>query len=168
MNDNRYNYGHPYAAWGPMWPFVAPWMQAMQAWACAMSAFVPGPAPRPWDPYTTCAAPGPATAPRVSVTVASQSRAQVSICVDPGADGVALKADPLSAGDDAVKLPLTGVDIKAECGHVRVAVTVPHGQPAGRYVGTIRDVSGCRRGELIVELSDTGSSYSSSSAPGHP
>jgi hypothetical protein len=88
----------------------------------------------------------------VSVTVASRSRAQVSVCVDPGADVVALTADPLNAADDPKKPPLKAVEIKTECGHVRVGVTVPYDQPPGRYVGAIRDASGCRRGELAVEI----------------
>src|SRR5215468_8423285 len=31
MSDNRC-YTNQYTAWGPMWPFIAPWMQAMQTW----------------------------------------------------------------------------------------------------------------------------------------
>jgi hypothetical protein len=146
MNDNRYNYSNPYTAWGPMGPFIAPWMQAMQAWACAMSAFVPGAAPQ--GSWGQCA-----TSPKVSVRVTAQNPTEVSAWIDPGADGMELTADPLKISGDTVAPLLGPVPIKCECGHVRVSVTVPKGQPAGRYSGAIRDKDGCRRGELTVDIS---------------
>ena len=154
MSDNRYNYGHPNAAWGPMWPFIAPWMQAMQAWACAMTAMAPGAAPyRPWDPQYAYGASGCATLPRVSVKVTSQYRTEVSACIEPGAEACALTADPLKDGAQTDALPLKGIEIKAEHGHVYVCVTVPIDQPAGKYSGAIRDSGGCKRGELKVDIS---------------
>jgi hypothetical protein len=145
MYDNRYNYSNPNMAWGPMGPFIAPWMQAMQAWMCAMSAFVPGAVPQ--SPWGQCA-----TSPAVSVKVSSRYPTEVSACVDPGADATHLIADALCT-DRADVRPLGGVVITSECGHVRVSVTVPDDQPAGRYRAAIKDTAGCRRGELTVEIS---------------
>lgn len=150
MSDNRCGYGgygssNPYAAWGPMWPFLAPWMQAMQAWSCAMSGFVPAPVAQP--SWSECA-----TVPKVSVKVQSKHRTEVTVCVDAGADSARLTADPLKT--QKVDEPwLHDVKIEAECGHVRIVVKVPDDQPAGVYRGMIRDGSGCKRGELIVDIS---------------
>jgi len=145
MNDNRYSYSNPNTAWGPMGPFIAPWMQAMQAWMCAMSAFVPGAVPQ--NPWGQCA-----TSPAVSVKVFSRYPTEISAYVDPGADAMHLTADALST-DRADVRPFGGAVITSECGHVRVSVTVPDDQPAGRYRAAIKDAAGCRRGELTVEIS---------------
>jgi hypothetical protein len=149
MSDNRYNYNYQYTPWGPMWPFVAPWVQAMQAWTCAMAAFGSGMPQRQWDPCAPCDAPG--RSPRVSVKVSSPYRTEVSACIDPGAEDCHLTAE-LKTSDTSVP-PLSGISIKKESGHVCVSVTVPTGQPPGRYSGAIRDAAGCRRGELTVEMS---------------
>jgi hypothetical protein len=149
MDDNRYNYGNPNMAWGPMWPLLAPWMQA---WACAMSSF-PGAAPQgAWGQY---AAPS-----KVSVRVSARHRTEVAACVEPGADMMQLTADPLKIlGDlhqphDEHQAPtLRSVSIDCERGHVRVNVTVPPDQPVGRYSGAIRDANGTQRGELTVDIS---------------
>ena len=87
MSDEQRNYGNWSAAWGPMWPLAAPWLQAMQAWANAMSAFAPGMAPPnvwgpfpgggPWGP--TPSPPGASTPPRVSVQLSSDAPTKVSV-----------------------------------------------------------------------------------------
>jgi hypothetical protein len=157
MNDNRYNYGNPGMAYGPMWPLIAPWMQMMQAWTCAMGAFVPGAAaPQPWNAYATreregCA-PAVSAVPKVSVRVRSQYQTEVYACIDAGADAVPLTADPLETVDVQEYPPLRSVTIKCDAGHVHVQVTVPTDQPAGRYIGAIRDAAGCKRGELTLEI----------------
>jgi hypothetical protein len=145
MNDNRYNYNNPNMAWGPMWPFIAPWMQAMQAWTSAMSTFVPGAVPQ--NPWGQCA-----TSPTVSMTVSSRFPTEVSACVDPGVDAMRLSADALSMDQADLRL-FGGVVITSECGHVRISVRVPNDQPPGRYSAAIKDTAGCRRGELTVEIS---------------
>lgn len=164
MNDNWPNYSNPYTAWGPMSPFIAPWVQVMQAWARAMSPFVPGAVPPDsCNQYPTYGptglaghSPALATPPRVTVRVSSQHRtAEVSACVDPGADALCLSADALVwAGDRKVAaLPLEPVVVKCDPGHVHVSVTVPDKAPAGHYSGAIRDAAGCRRGVLTVQIS---------------
>jgi len=85
--------------------------------------------------------------------VSSQYPTEISACVDPGADAMRLTADGLKICDGTAAPPLSGVTITCECGHVRVSVTVPKDQPAGRYVGAIKDAAGCQRGELTVEIS---------------
>jgi hypothetical protein len=157
MDNNRYNYRNPQMGWGPMWPFVAPWMQVMQAWTCALSAFAPMAPQQPWDPYATYGAAGAAapaaTLPKVSVKVTSQSPTEVSACVDRGADAMRLTADPLKTQQEGyAPLPLESIKIVCESGHVRVAVTIPTDQPAGRYTGAIRDGVGNERGELTVTI----------------
>jgi hypothetical protein len=152
MSDNRcgYGYSNPYAAWGPMWPFLAPWMQAMQAWSCAMAGFVPAAsqcAPQP--SWNECA-----TVPKVSVKVQSKHRAtDVTVCVDAGADSVQLDVDPLKISNKAEERWLHGLKVQSECGHVSIVGKVPDDQPEGVYRGVIRDSSGRKRGELTVEIS---------------
>jgi hypothetical protein len=157
MERNRYSYGNPNMAYGPMWPIVAPWMQMMQAWMSVAGAFVPGGyAPQPWNPYATrdssgCADPAP-SAPTVSVRVKSEYPTEVEASIHPGADAMCLKADPLEPTDDEHQPALKGVTIKCECGHVRVSLTIATSQPSGRYSGAIRDAGGCKRGDLTVEV----------------
>jgi hypothetical protein len=163
MNDDRPNYSNPYVAWGPMWPFIAPWAEAMRAWTRAMSALVPGAVPDDaWNPYSTGAArsagwssTAAAMSPKVSVIVSSQHcTTEVSACVDPGADTMCLTTDPfLETGDEQQAPSRRRVVVACEPGHVRVRVTVPDNLPEGRYTGAIRDADGCRRGELTVQIS---------------
>jgi len=156
--DNRYNYSGPNIANGPMWPLIAPWMQMIQAWTQAIGAFVPGAAaPQPWNSYSPREGAGyaqpAAMAPRVSVSVSSQYPTAVEASIDSGADAMPLTVDPLkTTGGEEHHPPLRSVSIKSECGHVQVHVTVPTDQPAGRYAGTIRDTTGCKRGQLILEI----------------
>ena len=146
MSDNRcYSNPNPYAGWGPMWPFVAPWMQAMQAWSCAMSGFVPAAAPQP--SWSECA-----TVPKVSVRVTSKKSTEVSACLDAGADTTRLTADPLKMDNKSDSRWIHDIAIDSECGHVRIAVKIADDQPAGVYHGIVRDPSGWKRGELTVEV----------------
>jgi hypothetical protein len=153
MNEYRNNMGNP---WGPLWPFIAPWMQAMQMWSSAMSGFQPG-SPRQYpygaEPYDTRGMGAPMV-PKVSVNVKSDCPTEVMACVAPGADGCGrLFADPLMIDGAPAGLPLTGIGIECEPGHVRVRVVVLKDQPAGRYVGLIKDGTGCPRGDIVVEIS---------------
>lgn len=151
MSDNRCGYGsNPYAAWGPMWPFLAPWMQAMQAWSCAMAGFVPAAsqcAPQP--SWSECA-----TAPQVSVKVHSKRPTEVTVCVDPGADPMRLTADPLKISNKSEDRWLQEVGIGGDCGHVRIDMNVPDRTPESHYRWIIRDRDGsrCKRGELSVDI----------------
>jgi hypothetical protein len=126
-----------------MWPFVAPWVQAMQAWTCAMSGWGAG-----WPP-SSCPS-GPAT--QVSFKTSSKYPIEVSACVDPGADAMRLTADPL-VGEKKDAPDLRGITIESQCGHVRICVTIPDDQPAGKYTGAIKDATGCKRGELTIQTS---------------
>ena len=153
MSDNRCggsysSYNNPYTAWGPMWPLLGPWMQAMQTWACAMSGFAPPPVSQP--SWTECA-----TVPKVSVKVTSKRRTEVTACVDAGADNVRLKADPLKSSTKPDAPWLHDIDVDSECGHVRITVPIPDDAAKvekGMYRGILRDSSGCKRGELTVEI----------------
>lgn len=159
MNDDRQNYGNWSTAWGPMWLFIAPWMQMMRAWTDVMSTCVPGAAPQDfWSPYARGGAWGPArpspTSPKVSVQVSSQRPIEVILSVAPGADAMTLVADALQIDDGSGAPSLVGVTIKCTPGHVRVSVTVPNDQPAGRYSGAIRDAAGMHVGDLTVHVSE--------------
>jgi len=97
---------------------------------------------------------GAGSAPRVSVRVSSSSPAEVTLNVAPYADRMTLAAGPLQKIDgppDA--LPLTGVSITCEPGHVRVSVTVITDQPPGRYSGVVLNTTGNEIvGSLTVEI----------------
>jgi len=106
MSDDRQNFGGWSTAWGPMSPFVLPWMNAMRMWTDALTMFAPGGGPQQgWNPAATGyqvpnaaggAAPSAgAPAPRVSVRVSSQSPAEVTLNVAPYADRMTLVAGPL-------------------------------------------------------------------------
>jgi hypothetical protein len=156
MSNDPRNYGNWSAAWGPMWPLVAPWAQAMQVWTTAMSAFVPGGAPQgAWNPYAGPAAypSGAATLPAVSVEVSSHSLTEVTVSVAPGADAGTLAADALAIDDGSDAPSLVGTAITGTPGHVRVSVTVPNDQPPGRYGGAIRNAAGMQVGALTVQVS---------------
>ena len=166
MSDDRQNYGGWSTAWGPMSPFVLPWMNAMRMWTDALTMFAPGGGPQQsWNPAATGyqvpnaaggAAPfaGAAPAPRVSVRVSSQSPAEVTLNVAPYADRMTLVAGPLQKIDGpSDALPLTGVSITCEPGHVRVSVTVITDQPPGRYSGVVMNTTGNEIvGSLTVEI----------------
>jgi hypothetical protein len=156
------------ATWGPMWPFVAPWMQATRAWAAAMSApfggapgMTPGEPPPgfPYGPGGPWGAPawrGPGGTPQalqLSVQLSSESPAEVTVNIAQGVGAAALTADPLRL-DDASRdaPPLLGVSIGMAAGQVRVSVTIPTDQPPGRYRGVIRDPSGMPVGDLAVRV----------------
>jgi hypothetical protein len=86
--------------------------------------------------------------------VSSQSPAEVTLNVAPYADRMTLVAGPLQKIDGpADALPLTGVSIACEPGHVRVSVTVITDQPPGRYSGLVLNASGNEVvGSLTVEI----------------
>ena len=165
MSDDRQNFGGWSTAWGPMSPFVLPWMNAMRMWTDALTMFAPGGAQQGWNPAATGyqvpnpaggAGPfaGTAPAPRVSVRVSSQSPAEVTLNVAPYADRMTLVAGPLQKIDGpSDALPLTGVSITCEPGHVRVSVTVITDQPPGRYSGVVMNTTGNEIvGSLTVEI----------------
>jgi hypothetical protein len=164
--DDRQKYADGSATWGPLWPFVAPWMQVMRAWIDAMAAAVPGGVPHsPWDAYTPGAAPGtapsPATAaappstagvtPVVSVQVSSQSPIEVIPRLDAGADALTLVADALEISDGSGAPSLVNVAIACAPGRVHVSVTIPTDQPAGHYSGRIK-AAGVPVGDLTVKI----------------
>jgi hypothetical protein len=165
MSDDRQNFGGWSTAWGPMSPFILPWMNAMRMWTDALTMFAPGGGQQGWNPAATGyqvpnaaggAAPfaGAAPAPRVSVRVSSQSPAEVTLNVAPYADRMTLVAGPLQKIDGpSDALPLTGVSITCEPGHVRVSVTVITDQPPGRYSGVVLNTTGNEIvGSLTVEI----------------
>jgi hypothetical protein len=165
MNDDRQNYGGWSTAWGPMSPFLAPWTNAMRMWTDALTTFAPGAGPQQgWSTgapdYGAHATPGGAApftgaaTPRVSVKVSSRSPAEVTLNVAPFADRMTLVAGPLQKTDGSLgALPLTGVSITCEPGHVRVSVTVITDQPPGRYSGVILNAIGNDVvGTLTVEI----------------
>ena len=160
MKDDRQNFGNWSTMFGPMGPLMAPWMQMMQAWTTAMSSFVPGAAQQPaWNPYAWGGAaggphpPGAAASPMVSVQVSSHCPTEVSLSVAPGADAGTLVADALPVDDGSGAPPLVAVAFTCTPGHVRVSVTVPNDQPAGRYSGAVRDAAGMQVGDLTVDVS---------------
>jgi len=164
MSDDPRNYGNWSAAWGPMWPLVAAWGQAMQAWTTAVSNFVPGGAPQgAWNPYWWAGAAGPAsyapgaaTSPTVSVEVSSRCLTEVTVSVAPGSDAGTLAADALAIDDGSDAPALVGTAIACTPGHVRVSVTVPNDQPEGRYSGAVRNAAGMQVGALTVQVSGSG------------
>jgi hypothetical protein len=163
MNDDRQNPGGWSTAWGPMSPFVLPWMNAMRMWTDALTMFATGGQQQGWNAAATGypaggpggAAPFAGVVPRLSVRVSSQSPAEVTLNVAPYADRMTLVAGPLQKIDGpADALPLTGVSITCEPGHVRVSVTVITDQPSGRYSGLVLNASGNEVvGSLTVEIS---------------
>ena len=62
----------------------------------------------------------------------------------PGADECALSPTRSSSGDEARRRSSRRRS-NVESGRVRVSVTVPDDQPAGRYRGAIRDATGAAR-----------------------
>jgi hypothetical protein len=154
MSDDRQNYGGWSTAWGPMSPFLVPWTNAIRMWSEALTMFVPGGGgPQGWNPGAAGYAPpstaggaapfaGGAAGPKVSVKVSSQSPAEVTLNVTPYADRMTLVAGPLNKVGGSDALPLTGVSLSCEPGHVRVSVTVVTDQPPGRYSGVILNASG--------------------------
>jgi hypothetical protein len=151
MNDDRHYYNNPYTAWGPMAPLIAPWIQAMQAWTCAMAAFAPGAMPRDsWSPFGC-----PTPSPNVSVRVISPYQTEVTPTLAPGAECMTLSAAELRIFDpppDRVIEPLRATIVPGSR-PVLVTVTVPVDQPPGRYRGSIvNNADGCTVGSLLVQI----------------
>ena len=155
MNDDRYSCSNPYIAWGPMAPLIAPWIQAMQAWVCAMSAFAPGAMYRgPWTSYAQTT-----SSPNISVRVTSRHPTEVTTTLAPGADAMTLSAAELRIVDPAPE-PVGAPPLTASitCGPrpIQVSVSVPDTQPPGRYRGAIvNNADGTQVGTLLVQISRT-------------
>jgi hypothetical protein len=157
MSDDR-SYGTPPAGpWGPMTPLVGTWMQMMRMWTDSMSPFLPGGSSMATD-WMNQFAPGMAGAwggggrAKQSVVVTSACPTEVALEIDPGAEAMQLRVEPLAPVVAGGGPPLAGVGIDCSAGRVQVRVTVPNDQPAGVYRGAVTDAGGNRRGELRVEL----------------
>jgi hypothetical protein len=155
MNDDRYNCNNPYMAWGPMAPLIAPWIQAMQAWMSAMSAFAPGGMYRaPWNPYAQTT-----SSPNVSVRVTSRHPTEVTTTLAPGADAMTLAAAELRIVDplpEHAGAPPLNASITCGPRPIQVSVSVPDAQPPGRYRGAIvNSADGTQVGTLLVQISKT-------------
>ena len=156
MSDER-----PYGAgsagpWGPMGPLVGTWMQMMRMWTDSMSPFIPGGSAMAtdWMNQFAPAMAGVWGAGRVrqSVVVSASCPTEVALDIDPGAEAMPLRVEPLAPMEAAGGPPLAGVGIECSAGRIQVRVTVPDDQPAGTYRGAVTDAGGNRRGELRVEL----------------
>ncbi|MEO8333499.1 MAG: hypothetical protein ABI664_00905 [bacterium] len=164
MNDERQG-GNSYSngaygggPWGATNPMMAPWMQMMRLWTESMSSLMPGPNPMATaTDFMTQFMPGGAmwggaSAARasVSVQVSSPYPVEVKADIDAGAEYSMLTAEPLTlTGDADVTLAVT---LKCSPGLVRIGVTVPSGQAAGRYTGAVTDANGLRKGEISVDV----------------
>jgi len=139
--------------WAAMAPMMAPWIQMMRMWADTMSRMGwPGSAwPNPVAPGGPGARPGGSA---VSVQVTSTRPARVTVALTPGSEGLPLTASPLEYAGAGDAEPLENVVVETLPGDVRVSLTVPDAQPAGRYAAGLHDASGFRRGELTVEIED--------------
>jgi hypothetical protein len=160
MNDERFCGNNPFMVWGPMAPLIAPWIQAMQAWACAMTAFAPGAMPRDrWNRYGECAPNRYGeSSPNVSVQVTSRYRTEVTTTLVPGADYMTLAATELRIVDappETAAAPPLNAAISSGPGPIQVRLTVPESQPPGRYRGTIvNSANGAHVGTLLVQISN--------------
>ena len=159
MNGERQNGGGwpPLGGMGAMNP-MEPWLAMMRLWGNTMSAFVPGGAALGGD-WMNQFMPGmcppgfpPASRMKVSVQLSSKSPAEVTVDLPPCPEHLKLTAEPLVHAGGASAPPLIHTRIDHQLGHVRVSLTIPTDQPAGRYHGAINDSLGVRRGELVVEI----------------
>lgn len=142
--------------WGPL---MAPWLQAMRLWSNAAAQFVPPGVGTDWMRQLAQVVPGayPSTgfAARgiVSVQVASRRPVEVAVHLEPGAESMRISVDPLVASDGAGAAPITGVTLDHHPGRLKVSLSVADDQPAGTYVGLVRDDAGARRGEVRAVIS---------------
>ncbi len=144
---------------GPMGPFMEPWIATARMWAEAMSQLAPGGAAggRNWMDQMMAAAPpwwGPAgaLAPRLSYEVSSALPAEISATLDPAAYFGRLTVGALTPAGDATYPPIIDVGITSASGHVCVRVAVPDGQPTGDYSAQIQDDAGAKRGQVDLKL----------------
>jgi hypothetical protein len=147
MNNDRPNDGWP-GQFGPMAMVMTPWLQMMRMWSDSMSAFMPGASGMTAD-WMNAFMPGMRTP--LSIRVASKNPVTVTVDLVPGAEYRKLRVQALKHA----KLPdsrITAPSIQSSRGRLRVNLTVPDDQPAGRYRATIRDNAGARCGTLTVEI----------------
>lgn len=163
MNDERHggsnssNGGFGAGPWGAMNPMTA-WMQMMRMWTDSMSSLIPGANGFATD-WMTQFMPGaamwggsPARA-SIAVQVSSSYPVEVRADLDGGAEYSILSAEPLKMrSDEDATLAVT---LRSTPGLVRIGVTVPNGQPGGRYTGAVHDASGAKRGEITVDIEST-------------
>lgn len=143
-------------AWGAMNPMMAPWMQMMRMWTESMSSFMPGANGMGADlmgqfmPGSAMWMGAAAARASISVQVTSPYPVEVKADFDTGAEYSMLTAEPLKVtghGDATLVVAL-----RCAPGLVRVGVTVPSGQAAGRYIGAVTDANGLRKGEITVDV----------------
>lgn len=159
MADKQPNGNDWMAAMGPMAPLMGPFMATMKMWTDTMAQMAPGgpAAGRAWmEQMMAMGAPwwgaGAPLAPRLSYEVSSAAPAEVSATIDPMGYFAKLTIDALKPAGDSKHAPIKDVGITAASGHVCVRVSVPDGQPTGRYTGLVNDDTGARRGEVTLEL----------------
>ena len=157
MSDDRQNYNAWSAAWGPVSPLMDQWMNAVRTWAETWASMAQGMSPAAGraagaaGPSATAAA----AASNISIQVSSDRPVEVTPHLFPGADTMTvLTADPLQSCEQTDAPALTGIDMKAEPGHVRVKVTIMADQPAGTYSGPVRNAQRVVVGALTVTIAE--------------
>ena len=156
MSDDRQNYNAWSAAWGPVSPLMDQWMNAVRTWTETWASMAQGMSPAA---SRATGAPGPSAAAgatsHISVQVSSDRPVEVTPHLFPGADAMTvLAADPLQSCEQTDAPALTGIDIKAEPGRVRVKVTIMADQPAGTYSGPVRNAQRVVVGALTVTIAE--------------
>ena len=155
MSDDRQNYNAWSTAWGPVSPLMDQWMNAVRTWTEAWSSMAQGMSPAAGRATGPAAASSAAAASHVSVHVSSDRPVEVTPHLFPGADTMTvLTADPLQSCEPSDAPALTGIDMKAEPGHVRVKVTIMADQPAGTYSGPVRNAQRVVVGALTVTIAE--------------
>jgi hypothetical protein len=150
MSDDKGNFGGGFNPMNPMAMATEQWMMAMRMWSQAWSQFMPGVFQQAgFGPFPF----GPASAPAVTVSVASSSPVEVAVNIYPAADMPELVSEPLCADGFTAK-PIAAASIVRDPGAVRVSLKVDAGQTAGRYRGLIRkETDKSVAGELTVTVS---------------
>ena len=150
--DPRYT--TPYTATSDL---MAPWVEMMRMWADGMAAFVPGgqSAVNAWmntfAPFGTAWA-GMAMDTKVEVRVSSKQLVAINVDLTPGAEALALKAEPVMEKAKASASSPVTVTLESSRGLVRVTVSVPDDQPKGSQSFTILDAYNQHRGTLQVDV----------------
>ena len=140
------------AGWKALAPLAAPLMQVLRqltGGAAASGASIA----TDWINQLVSGQASNAAQPAIAVQVSAQAQTEVTVKLQPGADSHGLRAEPLVHTDRKDAPPLVSIGLESKAGQVRVRLTVPNDQPAGSYVGALRDTSGTERGELRVEIS---------------
>ncbi len=159
MSDS---FGNPNNPLGSMAPLMEQWMSVMRVWVDAWTNLVPGMAqagfpgagfafgqqdkPAPANPQSSPTA--------LTIKVTSAKPTEIIANLQPGSDGMGLRADPLAAlGFSAAALDQ--VAFTRENGRLVMAVVIPGGQPAGAYRGTVRRIAdSAPMGDMLVVISD--------------